>query len=130
MSRSYDRLIEQHIKVSLHIHITSEDYVGPFIETKINDVILWRGFKNSSITLSSIVPLLKPVTIDFSVVDIPDNNSVTLNRVVVDDFDLTDNAIVFYNKSQCKNWQFDSKIPFYQWKHNYTGQGWLLKPQR
>ena len=23
-------------------------------------------------------------------------------------------------------WTFDTKVPFYQWKHEITGQGWLF----
>lgn len=130
MSRSYDKLIEQSMKVSLHIQIMSANVIGPYIEAKINNATLWRGCRNSSIQLSSVVPLLQPVTIDFLVVDIADNDSVILNRAVVDDYDLTDNDVMFYNHSQCKTWQYRSEIPFYQWKHNHTGQGWLLKPQR
>ena len=25
-------------------------------------------------------------------------------------------------------WQFQTQIPFYQWKHHATAQGWLLQP--
>jgi len=26
-------------------------------------------------------------------------------------------------------WRFQTSIPFYQWKHHATAQGWLLNPQ-
>ena len=58
-------------------------------------------------------PLLEPVTIKIE-------NGYELT--VIDDFEIKD----WWGYMRDGDWYFDTKYPFYQWKHTITDQGWLF----
>jgi len=61
------------------------------------------------------VPLLEPIKIAVA---------GNLTELTIDGFD----AIPFA-WHQDNVWHFEIDQPFYQWRHQITGQGWLLRPQ-
>jgi hypothetical protein len=61
------------------------------------------------------VPLLDPVKIQIH---------GNLTSFKIDNFD-----VMPFTWCQNNTWYFELDQPFYQWRHNITGQGWLLQPQ-
>lgn len=60
-------------------------------------------------------PLLEPIQI---------RTQGNLTQLTIDGFD-----VMPYVWFQDHTWHFEIEHPFYQWQHQVTGQGWLLKPQ-
>lgn len=67
--------------------------------------------------------------------------AVLIDSITIDNFELIPNYIHLSEYQSERglqgpsfylgingNWVFDIKKPFYQWRHDVTGQGWLLTP--
>lgn len=71
----------------------------------------------NSVLLSYRLDLLQPL-------DLTLTGPITVKRITVDGFDLWPE----YGWSDAVGQHVQIRQPFYQWLHDVTGQGWLLKP--
>lgn len=86
-----------------------------FLETLATDLRLHVVCVVDQKTNTFDLPLLDAIDLDF--VQCP-------TTLEIDNMNLL--PFVYYKNNK---WHFTIHKPFYQWRHDVTGQGWLLKPQ-
>lgn len=98
------------------------------------------------LTLVQALPLLDPVVIEITMAGkkySPDKETaIIIDRFEIDRFAITPDYAEYATYENDQNvdattsylgfngtWTFDTKVPFYQWMHQATKQGWLLSPK-
>lgn len=122
------------------------DPVGaPETEIWINQQLICQEQLLESITVSEQLPLLSEVSITVKlknkVYDSASETALILKKLSIDGFDIIPNWSQLANYVNDHNinsptsyigfngeWKFQIPQPFYQWKHQVNGQGWLLQP--
>lgn len=70
-------------------------------------------------TIQCSVPLLEPITLEIQ------HTGIELTSMCFDQWEARPQHGDYLDGV----WKFSTDIPFYQWWHHATAQGWLLKPQ-
>jgi hypothetical protein len=91
---------------------------GP-VQVVINTDIIYDDTMTSLINLHHTVDLLEPIDITIS------HRGAYLKSLQFDGWE----ARPQHAQEIDGVWRFQTSIPFYQWKHHATSQGWLLTPQ-
>jgi|694.fasta_scaffold40585_2 hypothetical protein len=116
----------------------------PQLQVTINNQVLYHNQLNESIVLQHRVPLLDPLTVTVTLSDKvygQTETAVVIEQLDIDSFSIvpawTQTAKYSNDHNYCDptnylgfngSWVLATDIPFYQWKHTVTGQGWLLQP--
>jgi hypothetical protein len=91
---------------------------GP-VEVVINGKCVYHGVMQRSTKFHYPVPVLEPIEITVF------HSGATVTSLCFDGWESRPQ----HGSDAMGVWRFTSdSIPFYQWKHHATGQGWLLKP--
>lgn len=85
-----------------------------FLELTDTDLTLEVEISNLGEIDKYTLPLLDPIKITIS-----KSASITIDGILIEDWRL---------KSNGEQLLFETNIPFYQWLHHATAQGWLLEP--
>ena len=141
MSKFLDLLATEN---TLDIVLRLQPLGTPQVVVNINGVVLYQGCLEMPITLQHSIPLLEPLTVSITLFDKvygAEETAVIVEQFTIDDFAIvpawtqTANYSNDHNYNDPTNylgfngiWTLDTNKPFYQWKHNITGQGWLLTP--
>jgi hypothetical protein len=91
---------------------------GP-VQVVINTDIIYDDVMTGSIDLHHTVDLLEPIDITIR------HQGAYLKSLQFDGWEARPHHAQEINGA----WRFQTAIPFYQWKHHATAQGWLLIPQ-
>jgi hypothetical protein len=90
------------------------------VEVWINDKQLYNFDMIKTTTLKYQIPILQPINIQVY------HSGAYVKSLKFDDWE----ARPQYGEERPGIWQLITQIPFYQWKHFVTGQGWLLQPNQ
>ncbi len=121
------------------------DNGAPHVEVVIDGKQIYSHVMLKSTVFRVSTLLLNPVDISITMSGkqycAKQETAVVIESLKVDGFDLVprylDQVQYAHNQGQGPagayigfngHWQLKHKIPFYQWKHTATGQGWLLTP--
>ncbi len=121
------------------------DNGAPHVEVVIDGKQIYSHVMLKSTVFRVSTLLLNPVDISITMSGkqycAKQETAVVIESLKVDGFDLVPRYLdqVQYAHDQGQgpagayigfngHWQLKHKIPFYQWKHTATGQGWLLTP--
>lgn len=85
----------------------------------LNDITVFDGAVVGKQVVQHNVPLLVPIKLEIR------HTGVELASMCFDQWE----ARPQHGEYQSDSWKFSTDVPFYQWWHNATAQGWLLKPQ-
>ena len=117
----------------------------PDIEIRINQQLIYLGRLLDTFTISKQLPLLSGLSISVKLKNkiygsVPDT-AVVLNQISIDGFDIIPTwtqMAQYVNDHDIDDptsylgfngeWKLEIQQPFYQWRHQVTGQGWLLHP--
>ena len=104
-------------ELSINIEMTLESVNGQAMVV-INGNTVYNGPVSGTVNLTHTAPLLTPVSLAIQ------HSGVYLASLKFDDWQArpqhaweVDGVFVL-----------DTKVPFYQWQHHVTAQGWLLTP--
>jgi hypothetical protein len=130
-------------RLDLTIGITPVGY--PDTEIWVNQNLMYQGPLSGTLDISTKLPLLSvlsiAVTLKNKIYRSDSETAIVLNNISIDGFDiipawthlarytndhgLTDpTSYLGFNGE----WKIEIENPFYQWRHQVTGQGWLLRP--
>ena len=129
----------------LDLVLVVEPVGAPETEIWINQQMIYQGQLLESITVSEQLPLLSEILISVKlknkVYNSDSETAVVLKKLSIDGFDIIPNWSQLANYINDHNtnsptsylgfngeWKFQITQPFYQWKHQVNGQGWLLQP--
>ena len=129
---------------TLDVVLTLRPIGCPQLQVSINGEVLYHNQLNESIVLQHRVPLLDPLTVTVILLNKvygQTETAVVIEQLDIDNFpifpDWTQTAKYINDHDYCDptnylgfngSWVLATDIPFYQWKHTITGQGWLLQP--
>lgn len=85
----------------------------------LNGDIVFDGAIAGQQVIQHTVPLLDPIRLEIQ------HSGVELASMRFDQWE----ARPQHGEYQPGTWRFNTDIPFYQWWHHATAQGWLLRPQ-
>jgi hypothetical protein len=129
---------------TLDVVLTLRPIGCPQLQVTVNNQVLYHDQLNQSIVLQHSIPLLDPLLVTVALSDKLYGQKET--AVVIEQFDIDNFSIVpawtqlakysnDHNYNDPTNylgfngsWVLATDVPFYQWKHIITGQGWLLQP--
>ena len=111
----------------------------PYLNIFVNDNIIFGTEIAEQKILKTSVQLLEPIEIR---IISKNNNAVTIQSIKIDDFEIIPNYIHYSNYvgsdgtafgpteylGVSGKWELNIDKPFYNWKHDATGMGWLLTP--
>ena len=129
----------------LDLVLTAEPVGIPDVEIWIDQQLIYQGQVSAPITLSTQLPLLSGFSVSVKlknkVYSLESETAIALSELSIDGFNLIPN---FTHLAQYTNdhdfkeptsyigfngeWKFEVTRPFYQWRHEITGQGWLFNP--
>lgn len=129
----------------LDLTLVVEPIGVPDVEIYINQTLLYQGPLLGPRTMRQQWPLLwgfvVTVKLKNKIYSLESETAVNLTRLCVDDFDLVpqwSHLACYVNDHGYTDptsyigfngeWKFEITKPFYQWRHEITGQGWLLHP--
>lgn len=118
----------------------------PDCRVQINDMVLHDHDLPGDIELSTVLPLHENISIVVSMrnkkYSAENETAVIIQDLLIDDFNVVPGwtHLAAYINDHGNNeptsylgfngsWRLDINQPFYIWRHQVTGQGWLLKPQ-
>lgn len=145
MKNFYDLLdIKKQILISLKI-VPVIDKEIPYVKIEINNDILHKGNIEKELILNYQTNLLEIIDLKIELLNKDYKNSkntaITIESLKINSFEIIPQwtQLARYendcNISQPTNhlvfngiWNLKIDKPFYRWKHEITGQGWLLKP--
>ena len=137
-------LNENYVRVALDLRLIGQ----PRYKVKINNVV-YEHLAANNLGQTSLVAnchLLEPIRITVTLYGkdyLEDSTrALVIESLRLDEFDIVPNwtqlAIYDNDKNDCQptnylgyngHWTLDIDRPFYLWKHQITGQGWLLEPR-
>lgn len=95
-----------------------------WVTVMINQQKVWYGAVDQMATVVHDFKINSPLTITV-LIESGVINQPLVAQITVDGQDHTD---WIGSQSQGSSWNFDSGCAYYEWLHQVTGQGWLLKP--
>lgn len=147
MKTFYDLLdTDQSSEIDVVIGVSSITQNGiPRCVVSVNDRICYQGHLDQPVEITQIFQLLEPVSIKIEMSEkrysLTAETAILIDRLSIDGFDIVPNYVHLarYENDHDQDaftsylghngiWHFDTDRPFYQWKHQITGQGWLLTP--
>lgn len=141
--KNFSELLATDLHVDLAL--TAEPIGIPYVEIYINQTSLYQGQLLEPMTISQRLPLLLGfvvvVKLQNKIYSSDYETAVNLTRLSVDNFDLIPrwSHLARYTNDHDfteptsyigfnGEWKFEVTKPFYQWRHEATGQGWLFHP--
>ena len=122
------------------------DNGNPTIEVILNNQRIFGKYALTDFRrLYTRINLAEPVNLQISMSDkeysAEKETAIIIKKLSFDNIDIIANGYIHYatydndhNNTPTNylgfngTWIFDTKIPFYQWLHHASGQGWLLSP--
>lgn len=104
--------------LGINIEIVLESIDG-HAQVLVNDTVVYNDSVTGTVNLCHTVPLLQPITLEVQ------HRGVYLRSLKFDGWEARPQHAWEINNVFC----LDTKVPFYQWQHAATAQGWLLTPQ-
>lgn len=142
--KNYLDLLATNLQLDLAMSI---DPVGaPDTEIWINQQLIYQGLLLDTFTISKQLPLLSGLLISVKLknktYELNPDSAIVLNRISVDGFDIIPawtQLAQYVNDHDIDDptsylgfngeWKLAIPQPFYQWRHQVTGQGWLFYPK-
>lgn len=90
------------------------------LEVWINGTQIYNHTMTKSTVLKYQIPLLQPLSIRVL------HSGAYVQSLTLDGWE----ARPQHGEELSGCWQLTTNVPFYQWKHQVTGQGWLLQPNQ
>lgn len=112
---NYLDLLDTDLKISIEIVLES---VSGHAEVIVNDCVIYTGAVAGTAIIAHSVPLLRPVQIQVR------HQGVYLASLKLDGWE----ARPHHAWEIDGVFTLDTQVPFYQWQHHATAQGWLLAP--
>lgn len=106
-------------KFVIHIDLVLEAQSPGPVQVVVNTKVIYDDVMSDSTNLHYAVDLLEPVDITIR------HHGAYLKSLQFDGWEARPQHAQEINGV----WRFQTLIPFYQWKHHATAQGWLLTPQ-
>ena len=117
----------------------------PDTEIWVNQNLMYHGQLSGTLDISTKLPLLSVFSISVKLknkIYISDlETAIVLNKISIDGFDIIPawTHLARYTNDHHMDdptsylgfngeWKIEIEKPFYQWRHQVTGQGWLLRP--
>ena len=131
--------------LQLDFALSIEPVGMPDTEIWINQQLMYQGQLLDTFSISQQLPLLSDLLISVKLKNktyglIPDT-AIVLKQISIDGFDIIPawtQLAQYVNDHDINDptsylgfngeWKLEIKQPFYQWRHQVTGQGWLLHP--
>lgn len=105
--------------LAVDIGMTVVPIVPGTVEVVINGKCIYNGIMQQSTDFCYTVPLLEPIEITVF------HSGVTVLSLCFDEWE----SRPVHGKDSMGVWRFTTNgLPFYQWQHHATAQGWLLTP--
>jgi hypothetical protein len=123
------------------------DNGNPEFWVSINGKNILQGYLTNSIEKHHAVDLLDPIRVEIGMkgkrYSALQETAIIIKSIQIDGFEIVPNwthLAVYKNDHDDESptsylgyngtWILDIPISFYRWKHQITGQGWLLEPAR
>jgi hypothetical protein len=113
---NYLDLLDTDLEISIELVLKSTD---GHAQVLINGVVIYNGNVTGTVNLCHTVPVLHPIALEVH------HRGVYLDSLKFDGWESRPQYAWEINNVFC----LDTKVPFYQWQHTATAQGWLLTPQ-
>jgi len=144
--KTFSDLLDTDLKVEIKIALgVSVDNGIPRCRVRINDEILYDGTIDRELSWQCQRELLEPIDIEISMsnkqYDQHRETAVIIKQLTIDEFEIVPgwtHLATYQNDHDRKaptaylgfngTWRLFINRPFYQWRHEVTGQGWLLTP--
>jgi hypothetical protein len=131
----------------LDLVLMVEPVGNPDAEIWIDHQLIHQGQLSQSITISKQLPLLTKLSVSIKlknkIYSSDSEIAIVLNKLSVDGFDIIPSwthLAQYINDHDYHDptsylgfngeWKLEIPEPFYQWRHQITGQGWLLRPSK
>lgn len=102
----------------IDIELTAEPKTSDAVSVWLNGVCVYSESVTEPVTFRTAVPLLAPLEIQVQ--------GAYVSSLQFDGWESRPE----HGQELPSEWQFSTQgLPFYQWQHHATGQGWLLQPQ-
>lgn len=119
----------------------------PDVEICINQNLMHQGLLQDTFTINQQLPLRSGLSISVrlknKIYGSGPDTAVVLKQISIDGFDIIpawtqlaeyvndhDNTDPTTYLGFNGEWKLEIPEPFYQWRHQITGQGWLLRPSK
>jgi hypothetical protein len=144
--KNFSELLATNLSIDIELVLRPViDNGAPHVEVVIDGKQIYSHVMLKSTVFCVSTLLLNPVDISITMsgkqYSVEQETAVVIESLKVDGFDLVPRYLdqVQYAHDQGQgpagayigfngHWQLKHEIPFYQWKHTATGQGWLLTP--
>jgi hypothetical protein len=103
---------------SIDIEMTIVPGLPGVVEVWINGKQIYNHAMQQTTKLKYQIPILQPVEIQVL------HSGAYVESLKFDGWESRPE----YGQELPGCWQLKTDVPFYQWKHHATGQGWLLQP--
>ena len=113
---NYLDLLDTDLKISIEMVLESAD---GHAEVTVNNCVVYAGSVIGTMNITHSIQLLEPVRIAVQ------HSGVHLTSLKLDGWEARPQHAWEVNSV----FTLDTKVPFYQWQHAATAQGWLLTPQ-
>ena len=141
--KNFSDLLATDLQLDLSMRV--EPVGVPDIEIRINQQLVYQGQLLDTFTIARQLPLLDGLLISVKlknkIYGSKSDTAIVLNQISIDGFNIVpawtqlaqyvndhDNhdptSYIGFNGE----WKLEIPQPFYQWRHQVTGQGWLLHP--
>lgn len=145
--KNFSELLATNLSIDLELVLRPViDNGAPYVDVVIDGKQIYSHAMVKSTVFRVSTLLLNPLDISITLsgkqYSVEQETAVVIESLKVDGFDLVPRylAQVKYAHEQGQGpagayigfnglWQLKHMIPFYQWKHTATGQGWLLTPR-
>jgi hypothetical protein len=105
--------------LSIGIDMTVVPVVSGTVEVVVNGQCIYNDLMQRTTDFHYSVPVLEPIEITVF------HTGVTVLSLRFDDWE----SRPIHGSDAMGVWRFTTNgLPFYQWRHHATAQGWLLKP--
>jgi hypothetical protein len=144
--KTFSDLLATDFYIDISIKLTPVVANGPpHVCVVVNNRTLWDQQLEQQVRLTHTVGLLDLVNISIKMSNktysSTQETAVVIESIQIDDFEIVPNFTQLAKYTNDANtdivttyigfngiWALDLLSPFYQWKHQITGQGWLLAP--
>jgi len=115
--KNFSELLATNLSVDIDLSLAPVA-PGP-VELVINGKCIYNGVMQRTTDFHYSVPVLEPIEITVF------HSGVTVLSLCFDDWE----SRPVHGQDAMGVWRFTSNgLPFYQWRHHATAQGWLLEP--
>jgi hypothetical protein len=131
----------------LDFKLTVEPVDTPDTEIWINQKLMYQGCLPEPITISEQLPLLSELSVLIKlknkIYSLDSKSAIVINQLSIDGFNIVPmwtQLATYINDHHADSptaylgfngdWKLEINQPFYQWRHQITGQGWLFHPCR